>query len=267
MSRNNSTQSNHISKDTDNCISCQSCQFKFFPSTTFDIKANGICNFEMSVFKNKGDKTPFWSTSFTRTEENDMKEKSTMKCPNCKKTFWLFINLCVNTDTTQLKIKLSIKTGESENQQDKQEGTSSVKRQCRRVKVFCMRTGETFGGDDEVKERLLKNRSPSALFQETDLNECSVIMVFCPIISRIGSDVDSCMRDPRVSSSGKPVILVLMHHTRDTHYSTAGTIWTEEFDNVVLDVHLLFHETKPGLLKCSENETAFKRIQQKLDQI
>lgn len=56
-----------------------------------------------------------------------------------------------------------------------------------------------------------------------------------------------------------------MHHTRDLEYSTAGTIWSEVYPNVVLDVHVLFHETKPGLLKCRQNEEAFEMIKKELN--
>ncbi|XP_035990924.1 uncharacterized protein LOC110367804 isoform X2 [Fundulus heteroclitus] len=67
-----------------------------------------------------------------------------------------------------------------------------------------------------------------------------------------------------VSMSGKPVILVLMHHTRDDDYSTAGISWSEVYENVMLDVHLFFHETKPGLLACRQNDEAFSIITNEL---
>lgn len=67
-----------------------------------------------------------------------------------------------------------------------------------------------------------------------------------------------------MSSLGKPVILVLMHHTRDPDYSTAGTNWSEKYKSVVLCVHVLFHETMPGLLKCGQNREVIKIIQEEL---
>uniref|UniRef100_A0A096LTP9 Uncharacterized protein n=2 Tax=Poecilia formosa TaxID=48698 RepID=A0A096LTP9_POEFO len=91
--------------------------------------------------------------------------------------------------------------------------------------------------------------------------ESSVVIVFCPITSRVGSDVESAMTNPKVSSLDKPVILVLMHHTRDPDYSTAGTKWSEVYKNVKLDVHVLFHETLPGLLNCQQNDQAIEAIE------
>ena len=66
------------------------------------------------------------------------------------------------------------------------------------------------------------------------------------------------------SCGQKPVILVLMHHTRDVEYSTDGKRWSDVYDNVVLDVHVLFHETKSGLLTCAKNHQAVGQIQKEL---
>lgn len=55
-----------------------------------------------------------------------------------------------------------------------------------------------------------------------------------------------------------------MHHTRDPDYSTAGTKWSEMYKNVELDVHVLFHETVPGLLTCQQNDQAIEAIEKKL---
>ena len=66
------------------------------------------------------------------------------------------------------------------------------------------------------------------------------------------------------SCGQKPVILVLMHHTRDVDYSTDGKRWSDVYDNVVLEVHVLFHETKSGLLTCPKNDQAVAQIQREL---
>lgn len=55
-----------------------------------------------------------------------------------------------------------------------------------------------------------------------------------------------------------------MDHTRDVNYSTDLKRWSDTYDNVVLDVHVLFHETLPGLLKCPRNDQAVKQIQAEL---
>lgn len=53
-----------------------------------------------------------------------------------------------------------------------------------------------------------------------------------------------------------------MHHTRDGNYSTAGTKWSDVYPNVILDVHVLYHESMSGLLKCSKNTDAVNQIQE-----
>ncbi|MEQ2257851.1 hypothetical protein ILYODFUR_039191 [Ilyodon furcidens] len=59
-----------------------------------------------------------------------------------------------------------------------------------------------------------------------------------------------------LSTEDQKVILVLMHHTRDGSYSTAGTEWSGVYRNIILDVHVLFHESVPGLLTCPKNNMA-----------
>ncbi|XP_008401791.1 uncharacterized protein LOC103461251 [Poecilia reticulata] len=174
-----------------------------------------------------------------------------------------------------------------------------------KVKVFPFITGQTFGAYEAIMEKVNNNKNywpnylsnywpnylsnywpnylsnywpnylsnflpsswlPPTLEEKQSPEESSVIIVFCPITSRVGSDVESAMTNPQVSSLNKPVILVLMHHTRDPDYSTAGTKWSEVYDNVKLEVHILFHETKPGLLTCQQNSQAIEAIDQKLNE-
>lgn len=54
--------------------------------------------------------------------------------------------------------------------------------------------------------------------------------------------------------------MVVMHHTRDPHYCTDVTRWSDKFPHLLLDVDVLFHETKRGLLKCSRNDEAVDRV-------
>lgn len=56
-----------------------------------------------------------------------------------------------------------------------------------------------------------------------------------------------------------------MHHTRDPDYSTAGTLWSEIYPNIDLEVHVLFHESVPGLLTSSKNTEAVYRMQKYLE--
>ncbi|GLD69039.1 uncharacterized protein AKAME5_002035200 [Lates japonicus] len=76
------------------------------------------------------------------------------------------------------------------------------------------------------------NKIPENSEHLVDL-DCYIIIVFCPITSRVGSDVEAALRREEVSQSQKPVILVMMHHTREVDYSPDGRKWCEKYRNVV----------------------------------
>ncbi|XP_032423247.1 uncharacterized protein LOC116722927 [Xiphophorus hellerii] len=127
------------------------------------------------------------------------------------------------------------------------------------VKVHTITTGETFGADKELLNKV-KRRVQLTV---THWMESRFIIVFCPITSRVGSDVEAAMT--KVPEGDQNVILVLMHHTRDADYSTAGIKWSECTENVVLDVHVFFHESVPGLLSCAQNHKAVLEIRHFLE--
>lgn len=107
----------------------------------------------------------------------------------------------------------------------------------------------------------LKGPSPATVslhLQETmHYEESQVIIVFCPVVSRMGTDAEAALSD---ISSDKPIILVMMHHNH-----TANSCQPPgPYNNVVLVVNVFFHETVQGLLKCLQNDEAISTIQQKL---
>ncbi|XP_018530406.1 uncharacterized protein LOC108882401 isoform X2 [Lates calcarifer] len=127
------------------------------------------------------------------------------------------------------------------------------------VKVFTVTTGETFGADEALMNQV--NTCPELQVKRTEQKDCRVLLLFCPITSRLESDVEVALEKV---TGDKPVILVLMHHTWKADYSTSGRTWSEAIKHVVLDVHVLFHETVGGLLMCSKNEEAVRKIQEVL---
>lgn len=122
------------------------------------------------------------------------------------------------------------------------------------VKVETITTGETYGADVG-----LMNQVKLKVALEGTNRDGDCIIVFCPIISRVGSDVEAAMQKIPFD---KKIILILMHHTRDADYSTAGKSWSEDYPNIDLQVHVLFHESVPGLLTCSENTNAIYQMQE-----
>ncbi|KAK2808807.1 hypothetical protein Q5P01_000611 [Channa striata] len=128
------------------------------------------------------------------------------------------------------------------------------------VKVHKITTAEAFDADEAVMKKV-KNLA-GIMANEADYEACDVVLLFCPIYSRVGSDVEAALS--KVPQGDKPVILVVMHHTRDVDYSTCGTSWSERCQNVALDVHVLFHETMQGLLTCEKNNVAVLEIKNML---
>ncbi|CAN9498604.1 unnamed protein product [Ophioblennius macclurei] len=117
-------------------------------------------------------------------------------------------------------------------------------------------TGETFKAHETILDHLRTRNVKVSKLSTVDQDPGQGTIVFCPITSRAGSDVEAAMRSPAVSGSDKKVFLVLMHHTRDVEYSTAGPRCSEGYPMVKCEIHFLFHETQPGLLKCAQNSQA-----------
>ncbi|XP_072307483.1 uncharacterized protein [Eucyclogobius newberryi] len=93
------------------------------------------------------------------------------------------------------------------------------------------------------------------LKEATSDNENQVLIVFCPVVSRVGTDVNAALQGIR---SDKPIIIVAMHHLHTPAQFPAPTGL-----NVALAVNIFFHETK-GLLECPQNEEAITEMRTKL---
>ncbi|XP_049913900.1 uncharacterized protein LOC126398525 isoform X6 [Epinephelus moara] len=119
--------------------------------------------------------------------------------------------------------------------------------------------GKTFDAHlqlmDKVKEQVQIPIQPAR-----SVEDYQVTFVFCPISSRVASDVEAAMADVK---GDKPVILVLMHHTREVRYTTPMRTWNDD-SRVLLHVNVFYHETQRGLLKCEQNNTAASEIRNKL---
>ncbi|XP_045576808.1 uncharacterized protein isoform X17 [Salmo salar] len=120
-------------------------------------------------------------------------------------------------------------------------------------KFFTVVTGNTLGSHEELIHRLAAKRH---LTEVTSLEESDVILAFCPIVSRAGTDVEAALQQ---IPAGKPVILVVLHHTFNPDYTVPDSSRRVTRGDVILTVDCLFHESK-GLLKCPRNEEAIRKI-------
>ncbi|XP_038819113.1 cell surface glycoprotein 1-like [Salvelinus namaycush] len=120
-------------------------------------------------------------------------------------------------------------------------------------KFFTVVTGNTLGSHKELIHRLAAKRH---LTEVTSLEESDVILAFCPIVSRAGTDVEAALQQ---IPAGKPVILVVLHHTFDPDYTVPDSSRLVTRGDVILTVDCLFHESN-GLPKCPRNEEAIRKI-------
>ncbi|KAJ3607189.1 hypothetical protein NHX12_026702, partial [Muraenolepis orangiensis] len=122
------------------------------------------------------------------------------------------------------------------------------------VKFMSIVSGKTLDSEKTLLDRV---RFMGNITLVEDSSDPQLIVVFCPITSRIESDLESVMAKRPASLCDKPVLLVMMYHM---HEPKAGVIqkpgsvlkrW-----NIVLDVNVFYHETVYGLVPCAMNTQA-----------
>ncbi|XP_072558576.1 uncharacterized protein [Paramormyrops kingsleyae] len=118
------------------------------------------------------------------------------------------------------------------------------------VKVHVLVAGETFQAHETFIQKL------KLQIERHSAESCNIILVFCPVVSQIGTDMEAAMA--RVTED-KPVILVFMHHCHNPSHMTNTTVQPTR-SNIEQVVHCAFHETT-GLLRCQENEQAVADVQ------
>uniref|UniRef100_A0A672MNB2 Si:dkey-58f10.7 n=1 Tax=Sinocyclocheilus grahami TaxID=75366 RepID=A0A672MNB2_SINGR len=91
------------------------------------------------------------------------------------------------------------------------------------------------------------------------VEDCDVILVFCPIVSRAGTDIVAALNELNTCSASKPAILMVFHHSFNP-----DKILPDSSRNITrrntLTVDCLFNEDV-GLLTCNRNEEALAKIQ------
>ncbi|KAJ8377465.1 hypothetical protein AAFF_G00259760 [Aldrovandia affinis] len=128
------------------------------------------------------------------------------------------------------------------------------------VKVFTFFIGNTLNADKAFTERLGEASLTKVSLTKVDhVEDCDIILAFCPISSRTGVDVGEALQ--RIPDY-KPAILVMIHHTYDPKYIVPEN--RNEIRSDVLAVDILFHEKK-GLLKCQHNDSAVDTVLGKLN--
>ncbi|XP_039549110.1 uncharacterized protein si:ch211-245h14.1 isoform X2 [Pimephales promelas] len=124
------------------------------------------------------------------------------------------------------------------------------------VKVHPLICGQTLGVDREIFA-LLNGVTVS------ELCDCQLMLVFCPIASRAGTDIEDALRKV---PADKPAVLVIMYHTFNHNQVCPSINTTSSQVNIVEQVNILFHDSQGGLLKCPANDHAINKLQRVLHQ-
>ncbi|XP_023687407.2 uncharacterized protein [Paramormyrops kingsleyae] len=120
------------------------------------------------------------------------------------------------------------------------------------VKLHMLVTGETFQTHETFMQKL------KLQIELCSAERSNVILLFCPVVSRIGTDMEAAMA--RVTED-KPVILVFMHHCHDPSHMSNSTVHSSS--KIVKSVDCAFHESY-GLLQCIQNEEAVAEVRSTL---
>ncbi|XP_047665354.1 uncharacterized protein LOC113640203 isoform X2 [Tachysurus fulvidraco] len=123
-------------------------------------------------------------------------------------------------------------------------------------KVFVLATGKTLNVDKKFMEHL-KQQKPD-LQEVKNVAECDYVLVFCPIVSRAGTDIEAALKKLQDIAGYKPALLVVLHHTFDKDYVVPDSSRTVKRKNS-LTVNCLFHEDQ-GLLQCRINAESLTKI-------
>lgn len=68
------------------------------------------------------------------------------------------------------------------------------------VKFSSLITGQTYDAYQALMEKV-RNKIPATLVEEVNPKDAHAVLVFCPITSRVGSDVESAMAKPEGSEN------------------------------------------------------------------
>ncbi|XP_076128509.1 uncharacterized protein LOC143109617 isoform X2 [Alosa pseudoharengus] len=127
------------------------------------------------------------------------------------------------------------------------------------VKIFVTQSGNTLNSHNDFLKRLRHHRK----IQEKEVHECDVILAFCPIVSRVGTDIEAALKIFKgYSTPSKPIIVVVLHHTyeRDEVVPDSNKYANEK----ICIVNSLFHESEGLLKNCKQNSDAINLTSQKL---
>ncbi|XP_056602895.1 uncharacterized protein LOC130419909 [Triplophysa dalaica] len=123
-------------------------------------------------------------------------------------------------------------------------------------KYYIIQTENSRGIPQEILKHLHK-RKPG-LKEVLNVDECDVILDFCPIVSRAGTDMEVALNELNRCSASKPAVFMVLHHTYEREKIVPDSSRFVSRENT-LTVNFLFNEDA-GLLECAMNDKALIKI-------
>lgn len=119
------------------------------------------------------------------------------------------------------------------------------------VRVHLFLCGRTLGADKQILAGLHG-------VSESGLMDCQLILAFCPVVSRVGTDIEEALRK---IPADKPAVLLMMYHTFNPNHICQNLYTTISQANILEHVNVLFHDSNNGLLNCLANDQAIAKLQ------
>ncbi|XP_036420269.1 uncharacterized protein LOC118803857 isoform X2 [Colossoma macropomum] len=123
-------------------------------------------------------------------------------------------------------------------------------------KYLTIVAGETLNSHKDFNKRL--QREVSGLQEVSEKKECDVILLFCPVVSRAGTDIKAALKKLHNIPDSKPAVLVVLHHTFEPECTVPDSSRAVTREKT-LTVDCLFYEDK-GLLQCRKNDEAIEQV-------
>ncbi|KAL7834437.1 hypothetical protein SRHO_G00286840 [Serrasalmus rhombeus] len=125
------------------------------------------------------------------------------------------------------------------------------------VNIFSCVTGKTLGSHEDFVRILCKRRT--ALQEVLTVEECDVVLVFCPVVSQAGTDIEAALQELSDISATKPAVLVVLHHTLNPDLTVPDSSRAVNREKT-LTVDCLFYEDEGLLQCCRKNDEAFREV-------
>lgn len=124
---------------------------------------------------------------------------------------------------------------------------------------FIIEMGNSYNSKKMILDYLLQQRP--GWEEVCCVDDAHVILVFCIISSRAGTDIDAALNQLKSFPETNPAIFMVLHHTFDPEKIIPDSSRYVTRRNT-LTVDLLFHEDS-GLLKCNRNDESLTKIVQR----